>query len=143
MLRTFAIDIAMRLLFVPYMWGGDDPLAGFDCSGFVIEVLKSVGKLPATGDWTADGLSKLWPQGAPLAPGALVFYDWNKDGRIDHVEMVLHVESAKEFYTVAASGGDSSTSNLNRAIATNAYLKIRPGRPEYSTCVDPFSSPRA
>jgi len=28
-----------------YLWGGDDPLAGFDCSGFVIEILKSVGIL--------------------------------------------------------------------------------------------------
>ena len=41
----------------PYVWGGDDP-SGFDCSGFVLECLKSVGLLPERADLTADRLMK-------------------------------------------------------------------------------------
>jgi cell wall-associated NlpC family hydrolase len=36
-------DMAIRLLGTPYRWAGDDPLAGFDCSGLAIELYTSFG----------------------------------------------------------------------------------------------------
>ena len=41
--------VAFSLLHKPYIWGGDNPAKGVDCSGLVIEILKSMGKLPARG----------------------------------------------------------------------------------------------
>ena len=43
--RELALKIAESLLWTPYKWGGDDP-SGLDCSGMMVEVLKSVGALP-------------------------------------------------------------------------------------------------
>ena len=51
-MRSVATKVAWHYLGTPYIWGGDD-FSGFDCSGFVIEILKSVGILPRDGDWTA------------------------------------------------------------------------------------------
>ena len=65
-LRLVAIDLAWRMYGTPYVWAGDDTMAGFDCSGMQVEILQSVGILPA-GDWTAATLaapercdSQLW-----------------------------------------------------------------------------------
>ena len=43
--RFYAYKLAWKYIGKFYKWGGDDP-SGFDCSGFVIEILKSVGILP-------------------------------------------------------------------------------------------------
>ena len=43
--KNMAFEIAWHLLGTPYRWGGDDPILGFDCSGFIVEILKSVGVL--------------------------------------------------------------------------------------------------
>jgi len=68
---------AYSLLFVGnwYKWGGDDP-SGFDCSGLVIEVLKSVGVLPRVGDWTADDLYRRFEEHKVKTPeaGCLAFW---------------------------------------------------------------------
>jgi len=105
-----------------YKWGGDDP-SGFDCSGFVIEVLKSVGILPKKGDWTAHGLYSTFKEFTVKTPeaGCLALW-WNSSGtKIIHVEFCID-----EYRTIGASGGGSSTTNLEAAILQNAFIKIRP-----------------
>ena len=42
--KRWFLQTALAYLGTPYVWGGDDP-SGFDCSGFVIECLKSAGLL--------------------------------------------------------------------------------------------------
>lgn len=129
-----AIKIAWEHLNTAYRWGGDDPIAGFDCSGFVIEILKSVGILPRKGDWTADGLYKLFAhrQCRPQA-GALVFWK-NESGKMRHVEFCIDSKR-----TIGASGGGSKTESIEDAIAANAYIKIRPVyKPETATFINPF-----
>jgi len=36
--REIAAKIAWHYLGTPYVWGGDD-FSGFDCSGYVIEIM--------------------------------------------------------------------------------------------------------
>lgn len=120
--RELAVDIAMRFLGKPYIWGGDDPIKGFDCSGFVIEVLKSVGVLSFHGDWTAQGLYNYFKNYRiedGEKEGCLVFFQ--RDGRIIHVEMMID-----KYLTIGASGGDSLTNTVEDAVRKNAYIKIRP-----------------
>ena len=137
-LRLLAVEIAKSHLGTWYRWGGDDP-SGFDCSGFVIEVLKSVGKLPRTGDWTAHALAiKLgWPRVEVTLPGDLVFWHSSADThQIIHVEMMINRNLA-----IGASGGGSRTVNSEIAITQNAYIKIRPviSRSNIWGYKDPFS----
>lgn len=136
--RKLAIKIAFEFLGMPYIWGGDDPIKGFDCSGMIIEILKSVGILPRKGDWTADGLliyfRKKGTWGASPYEGCLVFYLNNND-RAVHVEMCIDKE-----LSIGASGGGSKTKTAADAIRQNAYVKIRPFCSKVGSLVfvDPF-----
>ena len=134
--RALALDYAAHYIGRPYRWGGDDPMLGFDCSGFVIEILQAVGLLPATFDTTADGLFRMFRRHEISAPaaGALVF--WFSSKKAVHVEMMLDL-----FHTIGASGGGSATISLDAAAAHNAFIKIRPigYRGANYKIVDPFA----
>ena len=131
--REIALKVAWSFLGKPYLWGGDDPMAGFDCSGFVIECLKSVGRLPRTGDWTANGLYERFKVVVISYEGCLVF--WENNGRIIHVELCID-----DIYAIGFSGGGSDTLTVQDAIKANAYCKVRPFRSRAGLYgfVDPF-----
>jgi hypothetical protein len=142
-LRQLALDYAARFVGQPYVWGGNDPIAGFDCSGLWIEVLRAVGRLPRTGDWTAHQLLEVVFGGLPrvtrpgeLRPGMLVFWP-RADGRMRHVEGVYAVIDG-EVITLGASGGGSATKTLADAIRMDAFTKLRPIAPGWVAAVDPF-----
>ena len=121
--KRWFLKTALAYLGTPYTWGGDDP-SGFDCSGFVIECLKSVGLLGEADDFTADGLLKRFDERRVDKPhtGALLFY-LNKQGRAVHVTICLDGH-----FQIGASGGGVSTANTEAAWKDNAYVKIRPIR---------------
>ena len=125
--------VAFSHLNRPYVWGGDNPLVGFDCSGLAIEILKSVAILPRAGDWTAQGLHTLFQDLATDDPdlGCLVF--WGDP--IKHVEFCLNRK-----LSIGASGGRSITRTVQDAIDQDAYIKIRPfgSRSGIIRFVDPF-----
>jgi len=136
--RDLAIFIAFRYLGLPYIWGGDDPVKGFDCSGLVVELLKSVGVLPRDGDLSSRGLFRKFEENERTHPeaGFLVFYSSpSKPERINHVEFCIDSELA-----IGASGGGSKTKTLEDAARMNAYTKIRPIRRDRPIVgyVDPF-----
>ena len=134
-MRAVATKIAWLFLGLPYRWGGDDPMQGFDCSGFVIELLKSVGLLPVGFDTTANGLWKMYADREIFEPyeGCLVFY--GTGGYVSHVEYCLSPE-----LSIGASGGRSSTTDLDAAVRQNAYIKVRPlgRRDDVRGFADPF-----
>ncbi len=116
--REIALKVAWSFIGKPYIWGGDDPVKGFDCSGFVIECLKSGGILPRKGDWTAHGLCGLFSSVIDPYEGCLVFWGSPK---IIHVEICID-----EKFSIGASGGGSKTLSEFDAIKQNAYIKARP-----------------
>ena len=69
-----AVAIAERFLGVPYVWGGADPLTGFDCSGLVMYAYAQLGVALThyTGSQFDEGVPV--PPNA-LAPGDIVFFD--------------------------------------------------------------------
>lgn len=133
-----ALKVAWSFHGLPYLWGGDDPMAGFDCSGFVIEVLKSVGKLPRAGDWRARDLCGMFPEAESIQPAMLVFWQ-NRAGTVIHVELTISDKLA-----IGASGGGSATADPKAAIAANAYVKVRPfeSRAGIHCFRDPFRKER-
>ena len=136
MYRDISTRLAWHSLGTPYIWGGDDPIKGFDCSGFVIELMRSVNKLNLKGDWTAQGLYELYKRNEVSFPqeGILVFWGKNKK-TIRHIEYCIN-----EDLSIGASGGGSQTNTEMNAARHNAYIKIRPirRRPGIVAYVDPF-----
>lgn len=140
-LREAALWIWERQIGKPYIWGGDDPIAGFDCSGLVLEGLQGVGFIPKGKDHTAQSLcmevfkDKKELTKDKLQPGCLLF--WQKGEKFYHVEIVWRVIEGRVL-TIGASGGGSATPTKEAAIAQNAYVKIRPAG-GWSVGLDPFS----
>lgn len=120
----------------PYSWGGDNPLVGFDCSGFVIEGLKAAGLFPRVGDTTAEGLRKMYSHVDSPDRGSLLF--WGVNGKATHVEVVFE-KVGDALFTIGASGGGSATTDRASAIKADAYVKIRPARAGWFDAVSPFA----
>ena len=74
-----AVRIAMQYLGVPYVWGGADPLTGFDCSGLVMYVYAQLGiqLTHYTGSQFYEG-TRVPPWA--LKPGDLVFFEPSSRG---------------------------------------------------------------
>lgn len=138
MLRDQAIDYGLRFVGLPYLWGGDDPILGFDCSGLAQEVLSSVGKDP-DGDQTAQQLYETFKSksvglaGLP-EKGSLAFYGKSVT-QITHVAVCIG-----DGLILEAGGGRSATTTAEAAAKQNAYIRVRPmrRRADLVAVVDPF-----
>ena len=135
-MRAWAVSTLLSLHGKPYLWGGDDPMAGFDCSGLIMEVLQSVGMIKRGLDYSAAGLADIYRDHTVDTPkaGCLVFW-CNSLGESFHVEMCID-----KYYVVGASGGGRATDSLQDAIDQNAYVKMNPlnYRGSNYIIVDPF-----
>lgn len=130
-------EFCLSFLGIPYIWGGDDPMTGFDCSGFAQEFLAAFGAHPKPGiDLTAQGLyqelTKTGRYGARDL-GSLAFFGKSSQ-KVTHVAVLLSPQLMFEF-----GGGGSRTVTLNEAKKQNAYGRIRPldSRPDLVACVLP------
>ena len=67
---------AEKYLGMAYVWGGDNPTDGFDCSGFVSWVINHCGNGWNYGRQTADGLknSTARVSASDVKPGDLIFF---------------------------------------------------------------------
>jgi hypothetical protein len=85
--RYVGIQVAQR---EPYCYGGTGPNC-FDCSGLVVAAYRYAGiNLPARGVRTSRQLYA-WTTRVPLKmsrTGDLLFYDFDHDGVVSHVELV-------------------------------------------------------
>jgi len=135
--RMLAIDYAWSFLGKWYLWGGDDPMSGFDCSGLVMEVLQAVGLVDRGSDMTAAGLWHHFQEQRVEKPyeGCLVFYRSLTREKIVHIELCLD-----EDFAIGASGGGSWVKTIEDAKKSNAFIKIRriDSRKGIVGYVDPF-----
>lgn len=116
------LQYGMCFIGTAYRWGGDDPIDGFDCSGFVQELLSSVGMDPS-GDQTAQGLYDMFRYRSLVdkkGPGAIAFYG-KSIHEIKHVAMMLN-----ECQILEAGGGGSKTIDRASAASANAFVRVRP-----------------
>jgi cell wall-associated NlpC family hydrolase len=114
---------AKQYLGVPYKWGGTDP-SGFDCSGFVYYVLRSMG-INVSRTQTA-----MYAQGTPvskanLKPGDVVFFQNTYKAGLSHVGIYV---GNGQFIHAPSSGKVVSYANLN----TDYYIAHYYGAVRYA-----------
>ena len=121
-LSNIFYDYLMAFVGIRYRWGGNNPLSGFDCSGFVTHVLCSFGMLPWACDFSAQGIYLKFKMAIKVTPmlGSLLFFGKSVD-RITHVAIALN-----DKYMIEAGGGSQDTTNLETADENNAFIKISP-----------------
>lgn len=131
------IDYAMTFVGTPYIWGGDEPLVGFDCSGFVQEVLSSIGADPP-GDQTSQTLYNHFAHDGLIIDkpmqGSVVFFGRGED-------MVTHVALCIDSHRmIEAGGGNRQCKNRQDAITYNAFVRVRPikSRRDLVAIINPY-----
>ena len=106
---------------LPYIWGGQSPVVGFDCSGFVVWLLQSVGYVIT--DHTAKQLSYIFEStrvhGTPKA-GCIAFYGFG--GEVSHCMVVTRVWNNGAIAVTGARGGGSDTTTIDVAEEKRAYV---------------------
>ena len=111
---------AFSLLGTPYRWGGSSPESGFDCSGLVGYVFRTIGiDLPRVSRAMAGEGTRVANRDA-LAEGDLVFF--GRRGHIDHVG--IYVGEGK-FLHAPSKGRDVTVSSLTSGYWAQKYLEAR------------------
>lgn len=113
--------VMLTYLHRPYIWGGDDPIRGFDCSGLVQELL-AILDLDPVGDQTAQGLFNHFYKRKYSTfgdTGTLIFYG-KSETEISHVGMLFDSHTVLE-----SGGGGSRTLTEKDAIDQNAFVRLR------------------
>ncbi len=111
---------AFALLGTPYRWGGSSPDAGFDCSGLVGYVFRSIGvDLPRVSRAMANEGVAITDRTA-LAEGDMVFF--GRRGRVDHVG--IYVGDGK-FLHAPRTGRDVTVSSLTSGYWAQKYMEAR------------------
>lgn len=113
---------AFQYIGIPYKWGGSNPMEGFDCSGLIQWLLKSVGMDPP-GDQTAQALFDHF-QGKgnfihPGKAGALCFYGASI-ASITHIAIMI-----SPYQVIEAGGGDHTTVSQAVAEKQSACVRVR------------------
>ena len=112
------INVAMKFMGTPYVWGGETP-AGFDCSGFIQYVFKQIGlTIPRTADVQYEVGRKVMP--SELIPGDLVFFTTYEPGA-SHDGIYL----GDGRFIAANSGPGVTIASLNDPYWSSKYIGAR------------------
>lgn len=114
-----AIKTAFKLYGTRYNWGGQTPMGGLDCSGFICVVFSSIGLIGNREDLSSSMLAKKFPNEIKEPKrGDLAFYGKK---HITHVALFIDNQ-----HIIEAAGGGSNTRSMEDAILQQAYVRIRP-----------------
>ena len=129
MMLTYLGIIAMQFLGTPYIYGGNNPLTGLDCSGFIQIPLKTVKIIKDDKDRSAQMIynyiikSKKYEN--KLAADSILFYGNSKD-KITHVALALN-----ENLMIEAGNGSRHCKTRKEAARRDARVRIIPIKKNY------------
>ncbi|MEZ0536238.1 NlpC/P60 family protein [Caldicellulosiruptoraceae bacterium PP1] len=117
------IEFAKKYLGVRYRYGGESPITGFDCSGFVQFVYRNFGinlERTAASMAYSNGIKISYSE---LQPGDLVFFD--TDGGRNYINHVGIYIGGGEYIHASSARGQVSISNLTSKIGTAFMMAKR------------------
>lgn len=110
---------AMSLIGTPYVWGGNTPESGFDCSGLIVYVYNGSGiKLPRTTTAMSSMVRPTVRRNA-LQTGDLVFFATSGGHKVSHAG--IYVGNGR-FVHAPSSGGVVRLNNLNENYWNKTFL---------------------
>lgn len=117
------IDYAKRFIGIPYIYGGNNPLTGMDCSGLMQWIFHAIGFAPHD-RCDAQQLynmysSQLAKSIATPQKGALVFYGKDMHS-IDHIAFAIN-----DNWIIESAGGDHTTLTIADAKIRGACVRER------------------
>ena len=115
------VALAEKQLGIPYKWGEESPSKGFDCSGLVYYVLKTLGVNVSRTQATMYKQGTYVPK-SELKPGDIVFFQNTYKAGISHVG--IYVGDGK-FIHAPQSGQVVSYADLNSNYYTSHYYGAR------------------
>ena len=130
-IRQEIVDYARMFAFIPYNYGGDNPLIGLDCSQACIEWYRRFGIYPPHADDTAAGLLVRYKKYRTQYPHKAGLAFWvNDNNRTCHVALIIGIQfdagGNKDVWVIEASGRGAATVSRETAIKHRAYIKERP-----------------
>lgn len=103
-LRKQVVAYAEELAGSKYTFGGDDPEEGFDCSGFVMYVMKNAANIDLYHQSAVQAAEGVSVTTSEMRPGDLVAYDGvPKDGQVNHI--AIYVGDGKAIHAVGTGKG--------------------------------------
>lgn len=123
--RDSIVAYAKKYLGTPYLYAGNDPKKGFDCSGFVSYVFKNYGvALPrSSGEYKNIGI-KLNPEQFKIGD-ILVFYGYKNKNIIGHLGIICEANGMQSKFIHASSGKAQcvTITSLDTEHYTNRFYK--------------------
>ncbi|MGR8930564.1 MAG: C40 family peptidase [Gammaproteobacteria bacterium] len=115
-----AVNDALQLQGQPYVYGGESPQEGFDCSGLVVYVYQLQGlKLPRTTRLLAQQLPSVPPE--QRRPGDLLFFHTNKP--FSHVG--IYVGDDNFVHAPSTRTGHVMLSSLQQPYWRDRFIGVR------------------
>lgn len=113
------VEVAMKLLNLPYLWGGASPDdGGMDCSGFIQYIHKQIGiDLPRT-TYTQIDCSNVEVVSGPPEAGDLIFINYEYGSTPEHVALYIGDDKFIE------AAGDENDTSVGIANSRNHKIKI-------------------
>lgn len=123
--RDSIIAFAKKYIGTPYLYAGNDPQKGFDCSGFVSYVFKNFNiHLPRSSSGYKNIGVALNPEDFKIGD-VLVFYGYKDKTIIGHLGIICEANGMQSKFIHASSGKVSSVtiSELESEHYTNRFYK--------------------
>lgn len=123
--RDSIIVYAKQYLGIPYLYAGNDPKKGFDCSGFVNYIFKNYGiTLPRSSSGFKNLGTKLAPEDFKVGD-VLVFYGYRNKTIVGHVGIICEANGMHSKFIHASSGkaGSVTISDLDSDHYSKRYYK--------------------
>lgn len=123
--RDSIIVYAKQYLGIPYLYAGNDPKKGFDCSGFVNYIFKNYAiTLPRSSSGFKNLGTKLAPEDFKVGD-VLVFYGYRNKTIVGHVGIICEANGMHSKFIHASSGkaGSVTISDLDSDHYSKRYYK--------------------